>query len=182
MQTVIGNLSTWLLPLLVAFVLVTGYFRNVPIYQSFVNGAKGGFGTSVRLIPHLVAMMVAVSVFRASGAMDFLVTALYPVLHWLHMPAQVAPLGLLRPISSVGALALMTDIFHQYGPDSWLGQLASTMQAASDTTLYIITVYFGSVGIHRIRYALKVGLLSDLASIIGSLIAVVLLFGPMPHS
>ncbi|RIV19600.1 spore maturation protein [Alicyclobacillaceae bacterium I2511] len=181
MQTVISAISTWLLPLLVAFILVTGYFHRIPVYQSFVTGAKGGFSTSVRLIPHLVAMMVAVSVFRDSGAMDFLVAGLHPVLHWLHIPAQVAPLGLLRPISSVGALALMTDIFHKYGPDSWLGQLASTMQAASDTTLYIITVYFGSIGIQNIRYALKVGLLSDLASVVGSLIAVVLLLGPMPH-
>lgn len=182
MQSIITALSEWLLPLLIAGVLVTGVVRKVPIYNTFVDGAKGGFGTAIRLIPHLIAMMVAVQVFRASGAMDILIGFLNPVLNWLHLPAPVAPMALLRPISSVGSLALMTDIFEKHGgPDSWLGQLASTLQAASDTTLYVITVYFGSVGIRKIRYALKVGLLADLASVIGSLVAVYLLLGPMPH-
>ena len=180
MQSVISSLSAWMLPLIISFVLVIGYVKRVPLYNTFVDGAKGGFGTAIRLIPHLIAMMVAVQVFRASGAMDYLIGLLAPVLHFFHIPAEVAPLALLRPISGQGSLALMTDIFKQHGPDSWLGQLASTMQASTDTTLYIITVYFGSVGIQNFRYALKVGLLADLASVLGSIVAVWLLMGPMP--
>ncbi len=180
MHGVISTLSAWMLPMLVGSVLVCGYIRKVPIYNSFVEGAKGGFGTSIRLIPHLVAMMVAIQVFRASGAMEYLIQFLQPVLAFLHIPPEVAPMGLLRPISGVGSLAIMTDIFKQHGPDSWIGQLASTMQAASDTTLYVITVYFGSVGIKNIRYALKVGLLADFLSVVASILAVYWLMGPMP--
>ncbi|MCL6442836.1 MAG: spore maturation protein [Alicyclobacillus sp.] len=179
MQGAIAAASSWLLPVMIAVILVFGYAKRVPIYNTFVDGAKSGFGISVRLIPHLVAMMVAVQVFRASGAMDMLIRALGPVLHLLHVPPEVAPLALLRPISGSGSLAFMIDIFKQKGPDSWLGMLASTMQASSDTTLYIVTVYFGSVGIRNIRYALKVGLLADLASVFASLLAVTLLLGPM---
>jgi spore maturation protein B len=179
MQAVIATLSAWLLPLLVGTILVAGYVRRVSLYNSFVDGAKSGFGTAIRLLPHLVAMMVAVQVFRESGAMTFLVNALNPVFQFLHIPPEVAPIGLLRPISSSASLAFMTDIFQHTkgGPDSWLGQLASTMQASSDTTLYVITVYFGSVGIKNFRYALKVGLLADLVSIFASVFAVTLLLG-----
>jgi spore maturation protein B len=177
MQGFMMNASEWLLPLLVTLILVLGYVRKVPVYNTFIDGAKSGFGTAVRLIPHLVAMMVAVTVFRESGAMSVLIGFLAPVLHFLHIPPDVAPLGLLRPISGQGSLALMIDIFKHHGPDSPLGILASTMQASTDTTLYIITVYFGSVGIRNIRYALKVGLLSDLISVLASVFAVYLLFG-----
>jgi spore maturation protein B len=177
MQSFMMNASEWLLPLLVTAVLVGGYLRKIPVYNTFIDGAKSGFGTAVRLIPHLVAMMVAVTVFRQSGAMSALIGLLAPVLNFLHIPPEVAPLGLLRPISGQGSLALMIDIFKNHGPDSSLGILASTMQASTDTTLYIITVYFGSVGIRNIRYALKVGLLSDLVSVLASVFAVYLLFG-----
>ena len=180
MQDILSSISAWMLPVIIGTILVMGYFRKVPIYSTFIEGAKGGFGTAIRLIPHLIAMMVAVQVFRASGALDFVLKLISPILHLLHIPVEVAPLGLLRPISGQGAMAFMIDIFKQHGPDSWLGQLASTMQASTDTTLYIITVYFGSVGIQNFRYSLKVGLLADLASVIGSVFAVWLLMGPMP--
>ena len=177
MSDTLAVISEWMLPLVVGLILVVGAWRRVPIYQAFVQGAKGGFSTAIRLIPHLVAMMVAVSVFRASGAMDGLVHLLDPVLTWLHVPAEVAPMGILRPITGQGSLAFMIDIFQKHGPDSHLGLLASTMQASSDTTLYILTVYFGSVGICRFRYALAVGLLSDFVSVLASVFAVWLLSG-----
>lgn len=177
MQAAIEAISAWTLPTLIAVILVNGYVRKVPVYNTFVEGAKSGFGTAIRLLPHLIAMMIAVYVFRASGAMDALIHVLSPIFSWLHVPPEVAPIGLLRPISSSASLALMTDIFNHHGPDSWLGQLASTMQASSDTTLYIITVYFGSIGIRNYRYALKVGLLADLVSVVASVFAVTLLFG-----
>lgn len=182
MQGVISAVSAWTLPCLIAIILVNGYARKVPVYNTFVDGAKSGFGTAIRLLPHLLAMMIAVTVFDASGAMDMLMRLLSPVLSFIGLPPQVAPMGLLRPISSSASLALMTNIFSKVpgGPDSWLGQLASTMQASSDTTLYIITVYFGSIGIRNYRYALKVGLLADLVSVFASLFAVTLLLGA-PH-
>lgn len=172
MQDMITHVANWAMPTLVALILVVAVYRRVPLYQTFVDGAKGGFGTAVRLIPHLVGMMVAVQVFRASGAMDLVIHALQPVLNVLHVPSEVAPLGLLRPITNAGSLALLADIFQQHGPDSHLGLIASTMQASSDTTLYVITVYFGSVGIQKIRYALHVGLLADFASVLASVFAV----------
>lgn len=177
MQAAIEAISAWTLPTLIAIILVNGYVRKVPVYNTFVDGAKSGFGTAIRLLPHLIAMMIAVYVFRASGAMGALIHVLSPLFGWLHVPPEVAPIGLLRPVSSSASLALMTDIFNHHGPDSWLGQLASTMQASSDTTLYIITVYFGSIGIRNYRYALKVGLLADLVSVLASVFAVTLLFG-----
>lgn len=177
MQNFLSVVSEWLLPILVGTILVFGYLRKVPIYSTFVDGAKGGFATAIKLIPHLVAMVVAVTVFSASGTMGLLVHVLTPALKWLHVPAEVAPLGLLRPISGQGALAFMVDIFQQHGPDSRLGMLASTMQASSDTTLYILTVYFGAIGIRKFRYALKVGLLSDFISVLASVFAVSLLSG-----
>jgi spore maturation protein B len=177
MQTLFTAIANWSLPIVIALILVAGVCRRVPIYQTFVDGAKSGFGTSVRLIPHLVAMMVAVQVFRASGAMDVVIRLLEPVLHVLHVPPEVAPLALLRPVTNAGSLALLADLFQQHQPDSWLGLIGSTMQASSDTTLYIVTVYFGSVGIQNIRYALHVGLLADFVSVLASVFAVWLLFG-----
>ncbi|GMA60696.1 spore maturation protein [Alicyclobacillus fastidiosus] len=179
MQQMLSVASEWLLPLVVGSILFFGFIKRVPIYNTFVDGAKGGFATSIKLIPHLIAMVVAVAVFDASGAMNILVKLLTPLLQWLHIPPQVAPMALLRPISGSGSLAFMVNIFEQpkQGPDSWLGMLASTMQASSDTTLYILTVYFGSVGIRKFRYAMGVGLLSDFVSVIASVFAVSLLSG-----
>ncbi len=177
MQNIVSVASSWILPTVILVILFSGVIRRVPLYNTFVDGAKGGFGTSIRLIPHLVAMMVAVSVFRTSGAMGILVNFLHPVLHWLHIPPEVAPLALLRPISNAGSLALLGDLFSQphQSPDTFVGLLASTMQASTDTTLYVVTVYFGSVGVKNIRYALLVGLLSDFASVLASVFAVWLL-------
>ncbi|QQE76903.1 spore maturation protein [Alicyclobacillus sp. SO9] len=177
MQAIISTISAWMLPCIIAAILVTGYVKKVSIYNTFINGAKSGFGTSIQLMPHLIAMMVAVQVFRASGAMGIIVHALSPLFHFFGIPPEVAPIGLLRPISGSASLAFMTDIFQHHGVDSWMGQLASTMQASSDTTLYVITVYFGSVGISNFRYSLKVGLLADLASVVFSVFAVTLLLG-----
>lgn len=180
MQSIMTTASEWMLPILVATILIAGFWRKVPLYNTFVDGAKGGFSTSIRLIPHLIAMLVAVSVFRASGALGLLVRALTPFLHILHIPPEVAPLAMLRPISGQGSLAFLTDLFahpKETGPDTPIGMIASTMQASTDTTLYILTVYFGSVGIKNFRYALKVGLLSDLASVLASVLAVYLLQG-----
>ena len=172
----IALISSWALPMTLAGILVAGALRRVRVYDSFVAGATDGFSTAVSLIPQLVAMMVAVNVFRASGALSLLIHALVPLLDRLRFPAELLPLALLRPISGSGSLALVTDLFKHAGPDSFVGRAASVMQGSTDTTLYVLTVYFGSVGVRRPRYAVKVGLLSDLVSVIASVIAVRLLF------
>jgi spore maturation protein B len=171
----IATASEWALPVVLAGILVAGIMRRVPLYDTFVAGAKDGLRTSVALIPQLVAMLVAVSVFRASGALHLLIIALRPLLTRVGFPAELLPLALLRPISGSASLAIVTDLFRQVGPDSFLGRVASVMQGSTDTTLYVLTVYFGSIGIRNPRYAVKVGLLSDLVSVIASVLVVRLL-------
>ncbi len=172
----IGEISAWVLPMTLAGILVAGAARRVPVYDSFLAGATDGFSTAVSLIPQLVAMMVAVNVFRASGALSVMIHFIEPLLHRLRFPAELVPLALLRPISGSGSLAIVTDLFKHAGPDSFVGRAASVMQGSTDTTLYVLTVYFGSVGIRRPRYAVKVGLLSDFISVIASVLAVRLFF------
>jgi spore maturation protein B len=172
----VSLLSLWAIPLLISFILVYGWRKRVPVYETFVEGAKGGFVTTVRIMPHLIAMMVAITMFRTSGALDLLLNALTPLFDWLHVPAEILPLALLRPLSGTGSLAIATDMIAQYGPDSLLGRLAATIQGSTDTTLYVLTVYFGAVGIRNGAYALKVGLWSDLAGVIASIIVVYLVF------
>ncbi len=177
MVEIMSVISLWSIPVMIALIIVSGLVKRVPLYESFVEGAKDGFGTAVSIIPHLVGMMVAVEVFRSSGALGWIMGLIDPLLAKLHVPSQIIPLALLRPITGAGSTAVMNDIFMHFGPDSFIGKLASVMQGSTDTTLYILTVYFGSVGIRKYRYALKVGLISDLAGIIASIIIVQLMFG-----
>ncbi len=173
----ISFLSKIIIPALLAFIPLYAASRKIPVYESFVEGAKEGFPTAVQLIPHLVAMMVAVSIFRETGALQFYLALFKPLLAWVHFPEEVLPLGLLRPISGTGALAFAESIFRSDGPDSYLGRLASTMQGSTDTTLYVLTVYFGAVGIRRSLYAVKVGLMADLTGVIASWFIVSQIFG-----
>lgn len=174
---VISILSIWLIPVLIGFVLVHGTMKKVSTYECFVEGGKEGFKTAVQIIPFLVGMLVAIQVFRASGAMDFFIGLIKPALEAIGFPPEVVPLALLRPISGTGALGLTTDLIKTYGPDSFIGRLAATMQGSTDTTFYILTVYFGAVGIRKMGDALKVGLLADLAGMIAAFIFVSLVFG-----
>lgn len=172
-----STVSLWAIPSIVAMILVHGALNKVPVYETFVDGAKDGFNTAIKIIPHLVGMMVAVSIFRASGALDYLLAFLAPVLNYLHIPSEIVPLAMIRPISGTGGLAITTDLIETYGPDSFIGRLASTMQGSTDTTLYVLTVYFGAVGVRKIGYALKVGLWADVTGAVAAIIIVTLLFG-----
>lgn len=175
----ITAISIWFIPMLIAFILLYGTYKKVPTYESFVEGAKEGFSMAISIIPYLVGMMVAISVFRASGALDFLIDSIRPVLNAIGVPSEIVPLALIRPISGTGALGITTDLIATYGPDSFIGRLASTMQGSTDTTLYIITVYFGAVGIKKMGDALKVGLLADVIGITASIIIVTIVFSSM---
>jgi spore maturation protein B len=176
-RSVINIVSVIAIPLFMLVFLGWGYAKKLKVYEIFVEGAKEGFGVSVRIIPYLVAMLVAIGIFRASGAMDFVVWALSPVTNLIGMPADVLPLALLRPLSGSGSMGLMTELMKTHGTDSFIGVLASTMYGSSETTFYVIAVYFGAVGIKNTRHALPAGLIADLFGMLGALFIVRLLFG-----
>jgi spore maturation protein B len=170
-------ISAWAIPVIIVFIPLYAAYRKVPVYESFVEGAKEGFDTAIKIIPHLVGMMVAISIFRASGAMDMLMDWMKPFFNYIGVPTEVLPLAILRPITGAGSLAFTTDLIEQFGPDSMIGRIASTVQGSTDTTLYVITVYFGAIGIRKAGYALKVGLISDLVGFVASIVICFLVFG-----
>lgn len=176
MLSIINVISAWAIPIMIAFVPLYAGIKKVAVYESFVEGAKDGFSTAISIMPHLVGMMVAISVFRTSGALDFFVGWLTPLLSKLSVPSEILPLGILRPLTGTGSLAFTTDLIKTYGPDSMIGRIASTVQGSTDTTLYVLTVYFGAVGIRNGRYALKVGLFSDLVGFIAAIAVCLLIF------
>ncbi|CAG7611947.1 Spore maturation protein B [Paenibacillus solanacearum] len=177
MYNFVNIISAWAIPVIIVFIPLYAAYRKIPVYESFVDGAKDGFDTAIRIIPHLVGMMVAISVFRASGAMELFIGWLKPLCEWIGVPTEVIPLALLRPITGAGSLAFTTDLISQFGPDSMIGRIASTIQGSTDTTLYVITVYFGAIGIRKAGYALKVGLISDAVGFVASIIICYLVFG-----
>lgn len=166
---ILETVSRWAIPCLLFGILLYAYLRGVPVYETFVEGAEEGFQTAVRIIPFLVGMLVAIGIFRASGAMALLSGLLQPLIGWLGAPAEVLPLAVMRPLSGGGALGLATELIQQFGPDSFIGRLASTMQGSTDTTFFVLTVYFGSVGVRRVRHALGIGLLADITGLIASI-------------
>ncbi|MCM3719708.1 spore maturation protein [Fictibacillus phosphorivorans] len=172
----VQSFSVWFIPLLIGFILLYGTYKKVPTYETFVEGGKEGFSIAINIIPFLVGMLVAISVFRASGALDYIMLAMRPIFSLFHIPAEVVPLGLMRTISGTGALGMTSDLIATHGPDSFIGRLASTIQGSTDTTFYVLTVYFGAVGIKKMKYAVKVGLLADLIGFLASIAAISLLF------
>lgn len=162
-------LSSWAIPALLLGIPLLGVLRKVKVYEIFVEGAAEGFHTSIRIMPFLVAMLVAVTIFRASGAMDLFIGLFEPLLNLIGVPADLAPLAIMRPLSGTGSLGLVTEILNNYGPDSMAGRIASTVLGSTDTTFYILTVYFGAVGIRNPRYSVLVGLLGDAAGFLGSI-------------
>ncbi|MEH6942278.1 spore maturation protein [Bacillus sp. JJ722] len=173
----ITNLSVWILPILIGGILIYGTMKKVPTYESFVEGGKEGIAISFSIIPYLVGMLVAIAVFRASGAMEAFVSLLKPLFAFIGVPSEIVPLALIRPISGNAALGMTSDLMATYGADSFIGRLASTIQGSTDTTFYVLTVYFGAVGIKKMGDALKVGLLADLVGLIAAVLVVVYIFG-----
>ncbi|MCS7462422.1 spore maturation protein [Paenibacillus doosanensis] len=169
-------ISAWAIPVIIVFIPLFAAYRKIPVYESFVEGAKDGFDTAIRIIPHLVGMMVAISVFRASGAMELFIGWIRPFFEMIGIPSEVLPLAILRPITGAGSLAFTTDLIQQFGPDSLIGRIASTIQGSTDTTMYVITVYFGAIGIRKASYALKVGLISDAVGFVASIVVCYLVF------
>lgn len=168
-----------LFSIIIAFIL-SGLKRKVNVYEAFVEGAKGGFETAVRIIPYLVAILVAIGVFRASGAMDFLIGGIGRVVEICGgNPDYVAalPTAIMKPLSGSGARGMMVDAMQTYGADSFVGRLSCIFQGATDTTFYILAVYFGSVGVRKTRHAVAAGLLTDLCGVIAALVVAYIFFG-----
>jgi spore maturation protein B len=176
-RTLITYISILAIPLIIAIFLGWGFFKKVRVYEVFVEGAKEGFTTAIRIIPYLVAMLFAIGIFRASGAMNILIAIIAPVTNLIGMPADTLPMALMRPLSGSGSLGIMTELMKVHGPDSFIGVLASTLYGSSETTFYILAVYFGSVNIKNTRHAVPVGLLADLAGVIAAVFICRILFG-----
>jgi spore maturation protein B len=176
LKNLVSFLSIIAIPAVIFVFLVWGIFKRVKVYEAFVEGAKEGFTVAIRIIPYLVAMLVAIGIFRASGAMDFLTIAINPITSLIGFPAEALTMALMRPLSGSGSLGVMTELMKVNGPDSFIGVLASTMYGSSETTFYVLAIYFGSVNIKRIRHALPAGLLADLAGMLGALFICRLIF------
>jgi spore maturation protein B len=165
-RQILGAISLWAIPVLLVFIPLFGIARNIKVYDVFIEGAKEGFQVAVRIIPFLVGILVAIGMFRGSGAMDLITEALRPVLSVTRFPPEIFPLVILRTLSGSGSLALATDIIKQFGPDSLLGRTAATIYGGSETTFYVLAVYFGAVGVKRTRHAIPSALVGDLVAAI----------------
>ena len=160
--------SVYAIPLLLVIIVFYAWLKKVPLFETFAEGAKEGIAVMLRILPFLLTMLVVISIFRASGAFAVLANFLQPAADFLHIPSEVIPLGLMRPLSGSGALGITADLLQTYGADSYIGRVASVMQGSTDTTFYILAVYFGSVGISRYRHALICGLSADLAAFLAA--------------
>ena len=180
MDVVSSTFANVLLCGIIACFIIAGMRKKINVYDTFIEGAKEGFQTAVRIIPYLVAILVAIGVFRASGAMDFLINDIAWVVALVGGDTEFVgalPTALMKPLSGSGARGLMVDAMTTYGADSFVGRLACLFQGATDTTFYILAVYFGSVGIRKTRHAVTCGLLADLAGIIAAIFICYLFFG-----
>ena len=176
-STVVANVL--LFSIIIAFIWA-GVRKKINVYEAFVEGAKGGFETAVRIIPYLVAILVAIGVFRASGAMDFIVGGIGRFVEMLGGNADYVaalPTAIMKPLSGSGARGMMVDAMTQYGPDSFIARLSCIFQGATDTTFYILAVYFGSVGIRKTRHAVMAGLLTDICGVIAAIAVAAIFFG-----
>ncbi len=177
MKELANAASNWIVPLLILGVPLYAYAaKRIRVYESFIEGAKEGFQIGVRIIPYLVAILVAIGMFRASGAMDWLVWLIQPVVRWAGFPAEALPSSLMRSLSGSAAFAMSSEIFKIHGPDSFIGRLVSVIQGSTETTFYIMAVYFGAVAVRKTRYTLAASLITDASGIIAAYVICRLLF------
>ncbi len=158
------------------FVVLYGFIKKIDIYDTFIEGVKESFTMILSLFPTFIAMILAINLFINSGFMDFILSLFKPAFNLINVPIEIFPIAIVRPISGSASLAYLNNIFKVHGPDSFIGLLSSVMQGCTDTTFYIITLYFGSIGIKKIRYSLIVGLCADLIGIIASITLVNIFF------
>ncbi len=162
------SISALFVPVFIAGIVVFGLAKRVPVYEAFIRGAKQGLTTVVRILPYVVGFIFAIQIFTASGSFDYISAALSPVLKPMGIPPEVLPLALMRPFSGSASIGMLTAMLTNYGPDSFVGRVASTMMGSSETLFYTTALYFGSVGIKKSRYTIPVALISELAGLITS--------------
>lgn len=169
-------ISKIIIPLFVVFIITFGVRKKIDVYNSFLSGAKEGLITSFNIFPAIIGMVFAINIFLNSGVINFLLGFLSPLFKLINIPLSILPMALLRPISGTASLAIMNDIFINFGPDSHMGRLASVLQGCTDTTIYVLALYFGSVKISKTKHALGTGLFADLVGIIAAFILVSIFF------
>lgn len=169
-KEIIDLISLWALPAIILIILTVAILKKVPVYESFIEGAKDGVKVSLNIVPYLVAIIVAISMLRASGLIDYIANISFHILNKIHMPAEILPLALVRSLSGSAAIGVFSDIVSNNDINSYTSKLAAIMMGSSETTFYVLTVYFGAVGINKYRYALLTGLSADLIGIIMSII------------
>ncbi len=176
-RNVLDLISVFVIPTLIVIFPLYGLFKKVAVYEEFVEGAKEGFTIAVSIIPYLVAILFAIGMFRASGAMDFMIEGLRPILGFIGVPPEVLPMMIVRPLTGSGSAAIVIDMINQFGEDSILVKIAATMFGSTETTFYVIAVYFGAVGVKKTRHAIPAGLTADIAAMFLAVYVVKLLFG-----
>lgn len=164
------------IPFVVLFIIFYGLIKKVEIYEAFLIGVKEGLSMSIKIFPTMFAMVIGVDVLIKSNLITDVTRIIEPLLNLLNFPKELVPMSLMRPISGNSSLILMNEIFRTHGPDSYLGRIASVIQGSTDTTIYILSLYFSSIGVKKIRYSLIVGLLTDLTAIILSMVVINILF------
>ena len=169
--------SQWIIVFLIFGIVTYAYLKKVHVYESFITGAKEGFNVAVMIIPYLVAILCAIIIFRTGGAEKILIMIMKPITNLIQMPPELLPLAIVRPLSGGAARGIMVDIFQNFGPDSRVGFMASVIQGSTETTFYVIALYFGSVGVSKTRYAAPVCLFGDIVGIIASVVITNFIFG-----
>lgn len=177
LRNVMSVVSFFIIPLILVGFPLYGLYKRVPVYESFVEGAKEGFNVAVRIIPYLVAILFAIAMFRASGGMDLLTKALNPVLSLVGIPAELLPMVIMRPLTGSGSAGLVVDMVKQFGEDSIFVKMAAVMFGSTETTFYVIAVYFGAINIKNTRHALHAGLTADISAMLIAAWLVMWMFG-----
>jgi spore maturation protein B len=167
-RAALDAISLWAMPVLLVAIPLAGMVRGVKVYDVFIEGAREGFDVAVKIIPFLVGILVAIGMFRGSGAMDLLMAGLRPIISPTGFPPELVPLAILRSLTGSGSLAFTTDLVKTYGPDSFIARTAATMYGSSETTFYVLAVYFGAVGVRRTRHAVPAALIADLVAAIAT--------------
>ena len=162
------QLNLLIIPLLMLFIIVHGLRHKVAVYEVFVEGAQNGFHIAIKIIPYLVAMLFAIAMFRASGALEVSLDFISPVFGWFNIPAEVLPMAIVRPLTGSGSLAVLADLVQTHGEDSMIVKIAATMYGSTETTFYVLAVYFGAVKIGKTRYAVQTGLIADAAGFLAA--------------
>ena len=176
-KSVVDTVSNYAIPLLLFVIPVLAFIKRVKIYEEFIEGAKEGFKVAVTIIPYLVAILVAIGMFRASGAMDIFAQLVSPITNLIGFPPDVLPAAFMRPLSGSGTLGIVSELMTTHGPDSFIGRFSSTIFGSTETTFYVLAVYFGAVNIKKSRHAVPSGLMADIVGIMAALFICKLMFG-----